>query len=101
MFNGTTPSSGWYSTFQEASITFSTAALLAGTVLLTVVYPTFFGSKDGTGIRQLGGLSVFTAWPFFKQRYDFLKSNFATTGENIFSFKVLHVSLRSHEIGLL
>jgi hypothetical protein len=36
---------------------------------------------------------ILAAWPFFTRRYDFIKSNFEKTGQNMFSFNVLHVRI--------
>ena len=62
--------------------------ILASAVLYSTLFPS--PPKDTT-IQPLGGLSILTAWQFFTRRYDFLKSNFSKTGQNLFSFKVLHV----------
>ncbi|KAF8238323.1 cytochrome P450 [Tricholoma matsutake] len=40
------------------------------------------------GIRERI-VSIVFVWPFFTRRYDFLVSNFAKTGRNFFSFKVM------------
>ena len=64
------------------------AALLASAVLYSTLFPS--PPKDTT-IHPLGGLSALTAWQFFTRRFVFLKSNFSKTGQNAFSFKVLHV----------
>ena len=64
------------------------AAVFASAVLYSTLLPS--PPKDTT-IQPLGGLSIFTAWQFFTRRYDFLKSNFSKTGQNLFSFKVLYV----------
>ena len=63
-------------------------------VLLTVVisYSTLpKQSKDG--IYTLGGFSILTAWPFFTKRNDFLWENWKKTGQKLFQFNVLQVSL--------
>lgn len=44
------------------------------------------------GIRERI-VSIVFVWPFFTRRYDFLVSNFAKTGRNFFSFKVMQVRL--------
>jgi len=38
---------------------------------------------------------IIAAWPFFTRRYDFIKSNFAKTKRNTFSFNVLSVRIPS------
>ena len=72
------------------------AALFAVVTLFSVIFSSNI-SKD-TEIYELGCLSILTAWPFFRRRYDFLKSNFAKTGLNMFSFKVLHVTSAEYSI---
>lgn len=54
-------------------------------------------SKRGQGkIRDLGGISIVTAWTFFTKRYDFLRHNFKTKGYKMFQFYVLQVSVIHH-----
>lgn len=77
-------------TLQEPFTALPTAAAL---IVAALVYLTKFRSKKSADICELGGLSIFTAWPFFNKRYDFLKSNFAKTGQELFSFKVLQHSV--------
>ena len=64
------------------------AALLASAVLYSTLFPS---PPKHTTVQPLGGLSILTAWQFFNRRSDFLKFNFSKTGQNAFSFKVLHV----------
>jgi len=53
----------------------------------------FVSGDDATKMHQLGGFSIINAWTFFNKRYEFLWSNFNKTGQDLFSFKVLQVSL--------
>ena len=90
MFDETNIASDWVVRALPPSFALSLAAALFVAVALC---PAIFSSdisKDSE-IYELGYLSILTAWPFFRRRYDFLKSNFAKTGLNMFSFKVLHV----------
>jgi sterol 14-demethylase len=67
------------------------AAVLLG--LATSYAYTFVSGEDATKMHQLGGFSIINAWTFFNKRYEFLWSNFNKTGQDLFSFKVLQVSL--------
>ncbi|KAF5378786.1 hypothetical protein D9615_006939 [Tricholomella constricta] len=78
-----------WAAFQQSPLALPAATVGVG-ILMTLAYPTLFSSKKSTDIRELGGLSILTAWPFFSRRHDFLKEHFATSGENMFTFKVLH-----------
>jgi hypothetical protein len=75
-----------------------TRAMLVGAVVATLCFAPIFtyftkARKDAnTNITQLGGSSLLAAWPFFDKRSDFLWSNFRTTGQNIFRFRVLQAS---------
>lgn len=82
-----------WSEFQQSTAAVPTATAVGVSLLLAILYPALFSSKKSTDIEELGGVSLFTAWPFFSRRFDFLKDNFAKTGENIFTFKVLHHSV--------
>ncbi|KAG5652598.1 hypothetical protein H0H81_004429 [Sphagnurus paluster] len=79
--------------FQQSTAAVPTATALGVGLLLAILYPTILSSKKSTDIEELGGVSLFTAWPFFSRRFDFLKESFAKTGQNIFTFKVLHHSV--------
>lgn len=54
-----------------------------------------FSSHDAKKIHQLRGLSFINAWTFFNRRFDFLRSNFNKTGQDLFSFQILQVSVSS------
>lgn len=77
---------------QEPVVGVPTAAgVLLATILLYlgVDWPSW-NEKD---VHKLGSLSILIACqPFFNRRFDFLKSGFAQTRQNLFSFKVLQVS---------
>jgi hypothetical protein len=62
-------------------------------VLGTLYAHSVYSSNNTSKVYQLGGFSIVNAWTFFNKRYDFLRSNFDKTGHELFSFKVLHVSL--------
>ena len=95
LFNQTSPLViGWNTSYALPTA----AALLASALLYSTLFPT---SPKETTIQPLGGLSIVTAWQFFNRRFDFIKANFSQTGQNLFSFKVLHVcpritNIRSH-----
>jgi len=78
--------SGWNTSYALPTA----AAILASAVLYSALFPT--APKD-TAIQPLGGFSIVTAWQFFDRRFDFLRSNFSKTGQNLFSFKVLQHSV--------
>ncbi|GLB42444.1 putative cytochrome P450 [Lyophyllum shimeji] len=82
-----------WTALQQAPVTVQAATALGVGILITLAYPALFSSKKSTGITELGGWSILTAWPFFNKRFDFLRENFAKTGENFFTFKVLHHSV--------
>jgi hypothetical protein len=86
LFNQTLADS--WTTLQAQPAVVPTAAVLVAALAL---YPVIFGNRKDSDIHELGGLSILTAWPFFKRRSDFLKANFVKTGQKLFSFKVLHV----------
>ena len=73
-------------------------AMLVGAAVAALCFSPIFtyytrARKDAnTNITQLGGTSLLAAWPFFDKRNDFLWSNFETTGQNMFRFRVLQVS---------
>jgi len=75
--------SGWNASYALPTA----AAVLASAVLYSTL---FTAPRSDATIHPLGGLSILTAWQFFNRRFDFLKSNFSETGQNMFSFKVLH-----------
>ncbi|KAF8221627.1 cytochrome P450 [Tricholoma matsutake] len=81
-----------WSVLQDRPAVISTAAaiLLAAVTLYLAIFRT--KHKD-TDVHELDGFSILTAWPFFNRRFDFLMSNFAKTGETLFSFKVLQHSV--------
>ncbi|TFK38287.1 cytochrome P450 [Crucibulum laeve] len=92
-----TLNSSWVSTDPSWSLyyPFSTTAVAVGLVTiigLILVSPTVF-SKKKNGIKELGGLSILTARPFFSKRFDFLWSNFQKTADTMFKFKVLQHSI--------
>jgi hypothetical protein len=62
-------------------------------LVLSTSYGCFFASVSDAKIHQLGGFSIINAWTFFIKRYDFLRTNFDKTGHNLFSFRVVQVSL--------
>lgn len=76
---------------RPAVISTAAAILLAAVTLHLAIFRT--KHKD-TDVHELDGFSILTAWPFFNRRFDFLMSNFAKTGETLFSFKVLQVCRR-------
>lgn len=88
--NATATPSGW-ALFQHSPLTVSatTATALA---ILYLTYLALLPQRKSTDIRKLGGFSILTAWPFFTKRHDFLKSNFAKIGEQLFTFNVLQVN---------
>jgi len=95
MLNATI-SSG-FAPYESHSLSHVTLAALSVSLLLGLgtSYAYFFSSGNNPNkIHELGGLSIANAWTFFNKRYDFLRSNFEKTGQDLFSFKVLHVSLR-------
>jgi hypothetical protein len=59
-------------------------ALLAIAIAITLFFK---------GNHRVSG--ILAAWPFFTRRYDFLKSNFEKTGQQMFSFNVLQVRTAS------
>ena len=62
-------------------------------VLITSYVYRIFSANDAKKIHQLGGISIFNTWEFFDKRYDFLRLNREKTGQDLFSFKVFHVSV--------
>lgn len=78
-------------TWMQTTVGVSTTASVFITFLALFGHPILFPPRKDA-IRELGGLSVMTAWPFFSKRYDFLVSNFKKTGEKLFQFRVLQVS---------
>ena len=79
-----TLASGWNTSYALPTA----AAILASAVLYSALFPP---APNDTAIKPLGGFSIVTAWKFFDRRFDFLRANFSKTGQNLFSFKVLHV----------
>lgn len=60
-------------------------------LLVTLLLYRLLTPKEKGAIRQLGGLSILSAWAFFTKRYDFLWANF---GNDLhFKFNVLQVGL--------
>ena len=49
-------------------------------------------SRTSDKIYDLGGISVLTAWNFFKKRFDFIRGNFKKSGGKMFRFWVLQAS---------
>ena len=71
----------------------STALYLGLGLLVTLFLYRYLTPKEKGAVRQLGGLSILSAWKFFNQRYDFIWANF---GRDLhFRFNVLHVGLLS------
>lgn len=69
---------------------YSATALLVLSLLVAYVWAP--QQRQPEQIRELGGFSILTAWPFFKKRYDFLTTNFQRTGQRMFQFYVMQVS---------
>jgi hypothetical protein len=67
------------------------AAISSLLLVIGTSYAYFYSSNDAKKIHRLKGFSVINAWTFFNKRYDFLRSNFDKTGQDLFSFKVLQV----------
>jgi len=85
-----TPVTGW------TVVPHSSYSLYAVTMLLALVLYLAIPSSKDTNTHELGGLSILTAWSFFSRRFDFLRYNFALTGQDAFSFKVLQVGSPAH-----
>ncbi|KAF8069204.1 cytochrome P450 [Lyophyllum atratum] len=79
-----------WTALQQAPVAVQAATAVGAGILVAVAYPALFSSQKSTDIQELGGLSILTAWPFFSKRFDFLRENFKKTGQNLFSFKILH-----------
>ncbi|KAF8069216.1 cytochrome P450 [Lyophyllum atratum] len=62
--------------------------LLAGFAIAAFAVAALHHSTRSKEDIDLGGLSILTAWPFFKRRYDFMLSNFKA-GRKKFRFNVL------------
>jgi len=90
-FNATTPD-GW-TTLQQSPIAIPAITAVAVATFIIFLYPVLSPQRKPTAIKELGGLSILTAWPFFTKRHGFLKSNFAKTGDELFTFKVLQHSV--------
>jgi hypothetical protein len=69
------------------------AAASSVLLILSTFYAYLFSDSKANKIHELRGFSILNAWAFFNKRYDFLRSNFDKTGHDLFSFKVLQVSL--------
>ena len=67
----------------------SIASYIGVGLLVTLYLYRYLTPKEKGAIRQLGGLSILSAWAFFTKRYDFIWANF---GRDLhFRFNVLHV----------
>lgn len=74
----------------------SPLALAASSLLIifgtSYVYKLAAASENQKTIHAIGGFPIANAWRFFAKRGDFLRTNFEK-GHELFSFKVLHVSV--------
>ena len=66
-------------------------AIVAG-LAVALMSAFFFRSTKGDKIHDLGGVPMFTAWDFFKKRFDFLQGHFKKSGGMMFRFRVLQAS---------
>ena len=69
-------------------------AIAAGlaVVLMSVFFFRSTKFTKGEKIHDLGGVLVFTAWNFFKKRFDFLQGHLKRSGGMMFHFRVLQAS---------
>ncbi|KAM6503649.1 Cytochrome P450 [Amanita muscaria] len=75
--------------FLSASFPFQFA--VAVLVLLAIIILAFAPEKsEPDEPARLPCLSIFTIFPFFRRRFDFLNWGFAATGQNIFQFQLLN-----------
>jgi len=78
---------GW-TNLQDPLVAFPS---LVGALLLAIlVCHAVVGLRSEKDVHQLG-LAIQTTWSFFNQRFDFLRSSFRTSGQDIFSFKIFYV----------
>ena len=77
-------SSEWHSESPSITIIFA---------CLGVVLCSFFPLRTRTNgkIHDLGGIPLVTAWTFFTKRWDFVYGHFASTGGEMYKFRVLQV----------
>jgi sterol 14-demethylase len=84
---------------QSAANAFLSAGLatqftIAVTTLLVIVLVISALEKDAPDAPvSLPGFSLFHIMPFYGRRFDFLNSGIHATGQSIFQFKLLRVSL--------
>jgi sterol 14-demethylase len=76
------------------SIGLATQFTLAVVAFLLIVTIISAFQKDGVDSpTSLPGSSLFSVYPFFRRRYDFLNWGFHATGQSIFRFNLLRVSI--------
>ena len=74
----------------ENSQLFAGAVGAAAILAVTAAYYALRSKDEEHNFPKLPGIQCFHAWKFFKQRYDFLRSNSKQNLGKSFSFNVLH-----------
>jgi hypothetical protein len=68
------------------------AIAIPGIVLLILLYSLAKPSEEHKVAAPLPLSGLSTIWPFFRNRFDFLRSGFQLTGQHVFQFQLLQVS---------